>query len=240
MLLPHVQRALRLHGEFNKLRSCQRGLECALDAFGHAVIGLNGTCKILFSNETGRQLFATADGLNVKGGRLVADLPCEDGELQYRLYQVAMAGKGFSASRALVIHRSSGKPALHLTLMPFARNFLRHITELSVLVSIDDPARKPLSRVDMLRLLFKLSPTEIRLTESLTSSVDLSTAADHLRMSTETPRFHLKSVFKKTGARRQSDLIKLVLNLPGTILDRPPDRSWDARRRYPTLAQRRA
>lgn len=100
--------------------------------------------------------------------------------------------------------------------MPFARNLLPHITELAILVFIDDPTMEPLSRVDTLRLLFKLSPTEIRLTEFLTSGIDLAMAAERLRMSIGTARFHFKSVFKKTGARRQSDLIRLVLSLPST------------------------
>ena len=47
-LLPHLQRAIRLHFELTVLRSAKQGLELALDAFDRAVIGLSGKGTILF------------------------------------------------------------------------------------------------------------------------------------------------------------------------------------------------
>lgn len=215
-LLPHIQRALRLHRELATLRSSEQGLESALDAFGHAVIGLNGNGKVLFVNQTARSLLAASDGLRIKDGRLVADVAGDDEELQFRCAQAASAGSGFAASGALVVHRSCGRPRLRVALVPFARNLLPQIAELSVLVFLYDSARKPVSRATLLRAFFKLSPAEIRLTELLASGIEVTAAAEYLRMSTLTARFHLSSVFRKTGMRRQSDLIRLVLNLPDT------------------------
>lgn len=217
-LLPHVRRALRLHRKVNTLRSCQGGLESALDAFGHAVIGLSDTGTILLATETARLLLDSADGLRIKDGRLVADLAEENSELQFRMREAAAKGTGFSraSSGAILVRRKSGRRALRLTLMPFARTLFPHVTQLRVLVFVDDPSMKPVSRFDMLRMLFKLSPTEARLMELLASGIELATAADRIRITKETARFHLKSIFRKTGVRRQSELIRLMLNLPGT------------------------
>jgi DNA-binding NarL/FixJ family response regulator len=46
-------------------------------------------------------------------------------------------------------------------------------------------------------------------------------AAASLRISTGTARNHLKSIFRKTGVRRQSDLVRLLLTT---------SMAWEARR----------
>ena len=209
-LLPHLRRALRLHFELSVLRSTTRGLELALDAFDRAAIGLSGKGKILFCNRTARHLLAEADGLRAKDNRLVAHRPTQDTELQFLLTQAAIAGTGFSTTGVLLIDRKSGKPALRLTLMPFAGNLLNHIPELAMLVFVDDPARKPGSRAIALRKLFRLSPAETRLADLLAGGVELAAAAEQLRMTHGTARFHLKSMFRKTGLKRQVDLVRLV------------------------------
>jgi DNA-binding CsgD family transcriptional regulator/PAS domain-containing protein len=214
-LLPHFQRALRLHFELAMLRSNNQGLELALDAFDRAVIGLNGKGKILFCNRTARQLLTEADGLRSRENCLVARQPAQNTQLQYLLTQAAVAGTGFSATGALLIDRKSGRPALRLTLMPFAGNFLGHVPGLATLVFVDDPTGKPVSRASVLRKLFRLSPAEIRLAEMLAEGISLSTAANRLNVTSETARHHLKSIFNKAGVRRQVDLVRLVLNLPG-------------------------
>jgi DNA-binding CsgD family transcriptional regulator len=216
-LIPHLRRALRLHFELSVLRSTTHGLELALDAFDRAVFGLSGKGKILFCNQTGRQLLAETDGLSTKENRLVADRPTQDTELQFLLAEAAAAGTGFSATGALLIDRRSGKPALRLTLMPFASNLLNHIRELATLVFIDDPAKRPMSRAIALRKLFRLSPAETRLADLLAGGVELAAAAEQLRMTQETARFHLKSIFRKSGLRRQVDLVRLVLSLPSEV-----------------------
>jgi DNA-binding CsgD family transcriptional regulator len=37
-----------------------------------------------------------------------------------------------------------------------------------------------------------------------------------MRTTVGTARFHLKTIFRKTGTGRQSDLVRLALGLPGT------------------------
>jgi DNA-binding CsgD family transcriptional regulator len=212
--LPHIQRALRLHRELATLRLSNQSLEAALDAFDRAVVGLNGEAKILFCNQSAARLLAEADGLRVKDGRLLADSPAKDSELQTQLKRCAVNGAGFSEQGGLLIERNTGRPALRLALMPFANNLLGHVPTLTTLVFVDDPVRKPLSRSLILRTLFRLSPTEARITDLLIAGYELPTIADLLKMSCETSRYHLKSIFRKTGARRQADLIQMTLNLP--------------------------
>jgi DNA-binding CsgD family transcriptional regulator len=216
-LLPHLQRALRLHFELTALRSAKQGFELALDAFDRAAIGLNGRGKVLFANRTAQQLFAEGDGIRVRNKRLAAGSPAQDTKLQILLQQAAAAGTGFSDGGAILIDRKSGKPPLRLTLMPFAGNMLGHIPELAILVFVDDPAKKPLSRAAVLRAMFGLTPVETRLSELLLQGLEVREAADRLGTTLETTRFHLKRVLAKTGTGRQTELMRLMLTLPGEI-----------------------
>jgi DNA-binding CsgD family transcriptional regulator len=214
-LLPHLQRALRLHFEITLLRIANQGFELALDSFDRAVFGVAGKGKILFCNQAARHLVAEADGLRIEDNHLETELAAQSAELKFLLTQAATTGEGFSGTGAALIERKSGKPALRLTLMPFANNLLGHIPELATLVFVDDPTTKPLSRATALRALFHLSPTEARLTDLLASGADVGEASEVLGMSAETARFHLKSIFRKTGVNRQVKLVQLVLGLPG-------------------------
>jgi DNA-binding CsgD family transcriptional regulator len=67
----------------------------------------------------------------------------------------------------------------------------------------------------MMKMLYSLSPVESRLADLLIQGLELREAADHLRVTTETARFHLKRVLKKTRTHRQANLIRLMLSLPG-------------------------
>lgn len=216
-LLPHLQRALRLHFELSALRSSKQDLELALDALDRAVLGLNGKGEVLFANQTAHKLAAQPDGLGVKENRLVADGQAQNAELQFLLEQAAETGAGFSNGGAILIKRKSQKPPLRLTILPFAANLLGNIPGLATLVFVDDPAKKPLSRAATLRTLFRLSPTETRLADLLLQGMEVREASERLGVTLETTRFHLKQIFAKTGVRRQTELIRLMLSLPGSV-----------------------
>ena len=215
-LLPHLQRALRLHREITLLRSAYRGFEQALDAFERAVFGADGTGRILFSNQAAGKLVAQEDGLSIHNKHLVASLPAQNAELKSLLREAAVSGAGFSRAGATLVNRKSGKPPFRLTFMPYASNLLRHIPALTTLIFVDDPTVKASSRSAVLRALFRLSPTEARLVDLLASGASLAEASESLKMSAETARFHLKSIFRKTGVNRQVELVRLALRLPVT------------------------
>jgi DNA-binding CsgD family transcriptional regulator len=213
-LLPHLQRALRLHFELASARSAREGMERALDAFERAVFGLNQHGKVLFSNHTARQLLSEAGGLRIKQDRLHADIPQQDDKLQCML-QHALQGAGFPASSVLVDRRCD-KPAFRVTAMPVAGSQLGSVPGVTTLVFVDDPSRTMLSRAASLRMLFRLSPTEARLADLLLRGMEVREAAECLGTTVQTTRFHLKRVLAKTGARRQSDMVRMMLSIPGS------------------------
>jgi DNA-binding CsgD family transcriptional regulator len=53
------------------------------------------------------------------------------------------------------------------------------------------------------------------LADLLLKGLEVRGIADRLGITIETARFHLKRVLAKTGTRRQTELMRLMLSLPG-------------------------
>jgi DNA-binding CsgD family transcriptional regulator len=72
-----------------------------------------------------------------------------------------------------------------------------------------EEARMP--QMAFLKNRFGLTPAEVRLVLRLVSGDSLRSAAKALGIQYETVRTHLKSVFQKTGTRRQAELVIVVI-----------------------------
>ena len=66
------------------------------------------------------------------------------------------------------------------------------------------------SGADLMRLQFGLSPRQATLTALLFSGRSVKEAAIMLGITEGSARQYLKLIFRKTGARRQADLVRLV------------------------------
>ncbi len=86
---------------------------------------------------------------------------------------------------------------------------------LSALIFVIDGAALPRGRASLMCQLFSLTPTEARMADLLLQGLEMREAAERLRISLATARFHLKRVFVKTHTHRQSELMRLMLSLPG-------------------------
>jgi DNA-binding CsgD family transcriptional regulator len=216
-LLPHLQRAMKLHLQFSQLRTNAGGFESALNAFDVAVFGLDARGKVVLLNLAAKQISQAGDGISLRHGKLCAPVTKQNTRLQSLIFGVLSAGIGFDFPHggALLLSRRLNASALRVTVTPVPCTLSGHTGRLAALVFIADPDRKPLSRSDTLKTLFALSPTECRIADLLTAGCDVTACAEMLLLTVSTTRFHLKSIFRKTATRRQTDLIRLVLGIPG-------------------------
>jgi DNA-binding CsgD family transcriptional regulator len=60
--------------------------------------------------------------------------------------------------------------------------------------------------------LFQLTPAETSLAIQLANGLSLEEAAEALNIRRNTARAHLRSIFSKTGVRRQTELVRIFLN----------------------------
>lgn len=64
-----------------------------------------------------------------------------------------------------------------------------------------------------LRALYSLTPAELRLCEHLVQGRSLAEAADLLSVKSSTVASQIKSCMAKTGTQRQSDLMRLLIDV---------------------------
>lgn len=220
LITDHISKAMgsmwRLRAKDMKIASTQ----AALDLLGTAVILLGANGTVGFVNRAGRELLKAADGIALRatasGDRLVVDSPREQALLEHMLAQTVasnrVAGSGHF-SEGMRISRSSGHPDLVLQLAPLAESNAFGPDEYRAVCFLTDLMASGRLDESMLRAMFELSPAEVRLAEELLSGDSVAQIAQRLGVSARTLRFQLASIFDKTGARRQAQLMKLLMSL---------------------------
>ncbi len=122
--------------------------------------------------------------------------------------------RGLDDLQVLTLSRPSGEMPLNLLLRPIAMNYQTHNSARrpAVVVFIRDPADSPQASRDLLRSLFQLTRTETEVAMLVMDGQTLDETAEALGVSRNTVRAHLRGVFAKTGATRQAQLVKTLLN----------------------------
>lgn len=215
-LMPHLRRALTLHLQFSRLRLNAEGLESGLDAFGHAVFGLNAEGKVVLSTRQAERIAAAGCGLRLVNGFLTASYPEENNLLQLRLREAVASGSrvGLASGGSVLLSRRSGEP-LRVTVSPLQCGLPDKYGQLAALVFVSAPDTAPLSRSATLHALYGLTPAEARIADLLARGSEVAEIAARSGITLETARFHVKRVLNKTGTRRQTELMRLMLSLPG-------------------------
>jgi DNA-binding CsgD family transcriptional regulator len=103
--------------------------------------------------------------------------------------------------------------------LPLARTNFEEVAEFPVVAAIFIRNREDISAsAELLAATYELTPAEARVLSCLLAGRSLVQAARDLRVAHSTVRTHLTVIFRKTGVRRQSDLIMLASQLAAPVL----------------------
>jgi DNA-binding CsgD family transcriptional regulator/PAS domain-containing protein len=216
-LLPHLKRAFQLRERMENLRAAVIGAREALDKLETAVIALSGDGRVLTMTRRAEALLERNDGLRLVQGRLAAANPSQAEQLDEMVRSAALTGAGrrTASGGAMRLHRGPKLQPLTVTVMPFHSSHVMTELHPCALVFISDPAERPASRASLLSTLYRLTPAECRLADLLVEELDLRAVSERMRITRESARFMLKSIFRKTETHRQSQLIRILMSLPG-------------------------
>lgn len=216
-LTPHVKTTLRLNSRLKIADSIGTLAEAALDSLEILAVLVDRTGKVQHMNLLADQRLPGNSGIAVRSGRLVASDALEDVQLQ-ALIQRATAKIsrtiGAQSGGAMKIHKPDLTADAIVSVLPASEWTTRDSLSRCAIVFIGAPATVPRTRGKLLIDLYRLTATESRLADCLLQGSDLRDAAEQLSITWATARFHLKRVFAKTGTRRQTELMRLMLALP--------------------------
>jgi len=214
-LQPHLQRAERLRQQFGDLAALVRLGWAALDRLTAAVMAVDADGAILHANAAAEALLAVRDGLlREPGGRRLWAVDPRETERIMRLLDKAVDGGRHDGGPggALNVHRAGRRP-LALVVTPLAAVRTGDPPRAALLFVTDPEDDAPQSAAAHLAALYRLTPAERRLVAALIGGLALAGAATLLGLSRDTLKTQLRSVFTKTGTRRQSELLALAARL---------------------------
>lgn len=216
LLLPHLRRALNLHLSINRDRKVNLLYSEAMGHLQVGVIVLDEQGRVLESNAMAKAIIAMADGLRISDSQLEATYGADNRKLQRMVRDVLESAGKPSRLRpvdAISISRPSGKVSWGLVVQAMAPDQWtegKHRPSAAVFVRDTDSKTSPPLRVA--QELFQLTAAESMLAIQLANGLSLEEAAEALNIRRNTARAHLRSIFSKTGVRRQTELVRIFLN----------------------------
>lgn len=203
-LVPHLRIALQLYEKLQRSGAEREAWRGAIDGMGVATVIVGSDGMIVDANAAAEALFKAGDGVRHNRGRLWFDDTRHRAALSALLEQPdPRAGP----IRLKVERREL--PALAIVARPMPVPALgsgKGAVALFMAVTGDEPRIE----AQAIRELYGLTPAEAKLAAELSGGRSLPEAAAKLMITHNTARVHLRAIFAKTGARRQSHLVSLL------------------------------
>jgi DNA-binding CsgD family transcriptional regulator len=201
-LTGHFQRAAQLWLQTDTLRAQAR----ALDAVEQAVLATDVEGRLRFVNRYAEALLRGGAPLVMRRGRVTALQPAEALQLTAALRACAASGQ----AQALRLGASS------VAVLRIAEDSVLAAglgaSRLLLLVTPDRHRR--VAPVRQVMQLFQATAAEARLARALAAGESLDSYAEQAGLSPATVKTQLGALFRKTGTRRQPELVRLLATLP--------------------------
>jgi DNA-binding CsgD family transcriptional regulator len=210
LVTPHIKSALRIRSQLLGLECAKRSFEDSLHKLPKAAVLLGRSGKCLFVNEAAQRLLNRKQGLSVMASKLVATNLEDRAHLDALIRNCCSGELLGSGSGVVAVHRMERKP-LVVSVRQFRQQYGMYSDQAVAIVFIADPDAVEASPENM-ALAFGLTPAESRVCSFLLDGCTLQETADRAQVTRETVKAQVKSIFNKTGVRRQSELLKLLMS----------------------------
>jgi DNA-binding CsgD family transcriptional regulator len=220
-LVPHLQRAARLHLQLHEMRLRNQAIEVALHRLPFGMVIADASGRALIVNRAAEEMAAANDGLLLRGGCITAARTKEAEALTRCIAEAARpAGRrNGGGGGSLSISRPSGRRPFALLvapLNPHATLAAQHQVP-AALILITDLERRPQVLGRRLVELFSFTAAEACLAVALVAGKRLEDIAEERGVRMPTLRTQMRAILHKTGTGRQADLIRLIVGLPGDL-----------------------
>lgn len=192
------------------------GVADAFDTIGRASVLIDRYGKVLRCNRHAEGYIGTH--LLIFRGEVSCFLSQETNDLRKMVHGLCFGPNRISAGVRSVVIAGKGRRPLLVQGVALENGAGEYFGAARVLLLIVDPFREQESvPVEDIRRGLGLTKAEAALLVLLHADVSLPQAAEQLGVSYETARTQLKSIFNRTGTRRQSEALQLVHNLTGGL-----------------------
>ncbi|MFT8242879.1 helix-turn-helix transcriptional regulator [Roseomonas sp. BN140053] len=214
-IYPHLRRALAARARLFAGAGQGTAATAGLDALRQGVAVLSEEGRLLFSNAALRDMAAQADGFVLDRNGLYCPVARARRALRHAITAALAAARGqlrfLHENGSLAISRPSEAAPWIVQVLPLRRGEHGALAGFSgAMLLVSDAGNRATPSPALLRHLLDLTPAEAALAVALTRGETLASYATARRLSVETARTHLASIRRKTGCRRQADLVALI------------------------------
>ncbi len=211
MLLPHIQRSVRIARRIGDAELSAASARTALDAAPSAILMCDAALRLTYANAQGEALIREGH-LAVHGGRLVL----ADRKAGERLIKLAEPG-GQHRTAAIALEQQ-GLPSVAAIAVRIEEQGGHGVNPEfgapRIMIVAGRNHKASFANVDHLRDWFSLTPAEARLAATLAEGGSLEDFAQTRGITANAARFLLKGIFAKTDTNRQSQLVARLQATP--------------------------
>lgn len=216
LLVPHLQRAVKIGRLFDQKSTAERALTKTLDHVEAAVFLVGARGQIVFANDMAKKLLGEGGPVTSDRNILQAALPAANRTLA-SIFRAAEKGDASVGVRGVAL-RLTGKSQepWFAHVLPLTSGRRQQAADSSAAVAAVFVRRtlpNALSPLEEIAKQYKLSAGEVRVFDAILKVNGVKAVAELLGLSQSTVKTHLQNVFWKTRTKRQIDLVKLVAGL---------------------------
>jgi len=213
LILPHIRRAVTI-SDLLDTRAIERArMGEVLDALSAAVVLADGAGKILYANRSADRMLHQGCPIGERRGLLHAQDPSATRELR-RAITLAARDEADVAKAKLAIRLTEPElPAAFAYVLPMSAGDYRTRFKPSAVAAVFVGGSSERDGARIVASAFGLTATEERVLEGLLAGHSLAEVAQHLRIAPSTAKTHLKHMFEKAGVSRQTELIRVAMQL---------------------------
>lgn len=212
-LIAHLQRSVQMRHRFLELQLGQTVLTAGLDILAIPSIMVDEWGLVVHANRAAHILMDQRNAIWIEDRHLCTSTLASTKQIGMEVIVAISASRGSDSTvpGIVVVPRPDNVP---LTATVFPMRAAESGLKGAAVLFVHDPSDMPGAKPDLLKRLFSLSTAEAELVVALCKGQTVDEAARTRRTSVHTVRTQLKSIFGKTGTRRQTDLVALVLSSP--------------------------
>jgi DNA-binding CsgD family transcriptional regulator len=193
------------------------GLEI-LDLLNVGLVICDSTCRLLQANQSAQRMLHANDGLRTDGsGRLRTSKPSSPALPDVVRELIEMNGEACGETSHIVIaapRLSKGRPLIAFVLNPVLLSAVRGLVPVVPIAFWEHEVRCNSQQL-LMETGWGLTPAECRFANLLMEGLSLVECCERLAICRATGAFHLKNLFRKTGARRQIELLSILFREVG-------------------------
>lgn len=182
-----------------------------LDDLDAGAIFADANGRVIEANKIGEEILRAGDALTLHDGQICARRNFETAKLASLIANATVPGSAPPAG-CMLIARDGGRPALIVRIAPVGPGQSWCAIPLA-LILVSTPRENLVSERELAEL-YGLSPAESRLALELVRGKRMKEIVGDFGVQITTLRTQLSAILKKCDVERQSDLVRLIANIP--------------------------